>query len=229
MSIDRARPILCFIHDARTPDPPEDLWALSDEVWEDVDMVQVRGKDLAAEDFVAVVRGWIDRLEGSDAVVIVNDRMDLAVEAGADGVHLGRSDVPLEAAREQAGEGFLLGSSTHDRDEVLIAQAQGADYTGLGSFFESETKPDAERLDPWKSGLMERIPALQIPVIGIGGLTPDRVDDAFRIPAVTGVAASAAIQSSEDPAASIAAFRRALSRAWDARVSGSSSSSKSGR
>lgn len=228
MSIDRARPMLCFIHDAHTGEPPEDLWSLDDEIWKDVDMVQVRGKDLDDEAFIELVKGWIDRLDGTDTDVIVNDRMDVAQEAGADGVHLGREDVPLEAAREQAGEEFILGSSTHDRDEVLIAQARGASYVGLGSFFASETKPDAERLDPWKSGLMEMIPALQIPVIGVGGITPDRVDDAFRIPAVTGVAASAAIQKADDPAAAIEAFRKALSRAWDSRVS-SGSSSKSGR
>ncbi|MDX1660156.1 MAG: thiamine phosphate synthase [Gemmatimonadota bacterium] len=227
MSIDRARPLLCFIHDARPDETPDELWDLSDEVWEDVDMVQVRAKDLEDSEYVELVKGWIDRLEGTDTLVIVNDRMDVAREADADGVHLGRDDVPLEAAREQAGEEFVIGSTTHDRDEVLIAQAQGASYAGLGSFFHSETKPDAERLDPWKSGLMERIPALQIPVIGVGGLTPDRVEDAFRIPAVTGVAASSAIQKADDPAAAIEAFRGALSRAWDARVSASASSSKS--
>lgn len=224
MSIDRARPILCFIHDARTAEPPEGLWGLDDEVWEDVDMVQVRGKDLDDEAYVELVKGWIDRLDGTDTIVIVNDRLDVAHEAGADGAHVGRDDVPLEAAREQSDEEFILGSSTHDRDEVLIAQAQGANYVGLGSFFESETKPDAERLDPWKSGLMEMIPALQIPVIGVGGITPERVDDAFRIPAVTGVAVSAAIQRSDDPGAAVEAFRKALSRAWDSRVSASSSS-----
>lgn len=224
MSIDRARPILCFIHDARTAEPPEDLWGLDDEVWEDVDMVQVRGKDLDDEAYVELVKGWIDRLDGTETIVIVNDRLDVAKEAGADGAHVGRDDVPLEAAREQSDEEFILGSSTHDRDEVLIAQAQGANYVGLGSFFESETKPDAERLDPWKSGLMEMIPALQIPVIGVGGITPARVDDAFRIPAVTGVAVSAAIQRSDDPGAAVKSFRKALSRAWDDRVSSSSSS-----
>lgn len=223
MSIDRARPLLCFIHDAESDDPPEDLWGLPDEAWEDVDVVQVRGKGLDLEPFVSLVRGWKGRLEGSETLVLVNDRMDVALEAEADGVHLGRDDVPLESAREQAPDGFVLGSSTHDRDEVLIAQAHGADYAGLGSFFASKTKPDAERLDPWKSGLMERIPALQIPVIGIGGLTPTRVADAFRIPAVTGVAVSAAIQRADDPRAAIDAFRDALSEAWDSRLAAVSS------
>lgn len=223
MSIDRARPLLCFIHDAESDAPPEDLLGLPDEVWEDVDVVQVRGKELDEGPFVSLVGAWKERLEGSDTLVLVNDRMDVALEAEADGVHLGRDDVPLEAAREQAPEEFVIGSSTHDRDEVLIAQAQGADYAGLGSFFASKTKPDARRLDPWKSGLMERIPALQIPVIGIGGLTPDRVSDAFRIPAVTGVAVSAAIQQADDPRAAIEAFRAALSSAWDSRLAAVSS------
>lgn len=219
MSIDRSRPLLCFIHDARTAEPPETLWDVPDSAWEDVDLVQVRGKDLDAGDLETITRGWIERLADLDTLVVVNDRLDVALGCEADGAHLGADDVPLEDAREEAPrEGFLIGVSARDRDATLIAQAAGADYVGLGAFFESTTKPDAEVLNPWNTGLMENIPALTIPVLAIGGLTPDRLDDAFRVPAVTGVAVSAAIQGADDPEAAIGAMRAALARCWDARV-----------
>ncbi|MDX1623255.1 MAG: thiamine phosphate synthase [Gemmatimonadota bacterium] len=215
---DRSRPSLCFVHDADSAEPPGELWKLPDEVWSEVDMVQIRGKDLEAGELESLVEGWIDRLTDFDTLVVVNDRVDVALAAEADGVHLGQEDAPLKETREEVDEEFVIGGSSHTRDELLIAQARGADYAGLGAFFESETKPDAERLDPWRGALMEHIPALVIPVLAIGGLTPDRVGDAFRVPAVTGVAASAAIQRADDPAAVIEAFRDALNRAWDARV-----------
>lgn len=216
--LDRTRPILCFLHDASDAEPPEGLWGLSDELWSEVDLVQVRGKSLDDAALETLTRGWMERLSDLDARVIVNDRLEVARAAGADGAHLGQEDAALDEARESASEGFLLGASCHSRDELLIVQAQGADYAGLGAFFDSETKPDAEALDPWRGGLMERIPALTIPVVAIGGLTPDRVEEAFRVPAVTGVAASAAIQRADDPAEAIAAFRRSLDRAWSDRV-----------
>lgn len=216
--LDRTRPALCFLYDAVDPRPPEALWGLPDDAWRDVDLVQIRGKDLDDGDLETLARGWLSRLSGVETRVIVNDRLDVALSAGVHGAHLGREDLPIGEARKSAPEGFLLGSSCHSRDELLIAQAGGADYAGLGAFFTSRTKSDALPLDPWRGGLMERIPALTMPVLAIGGLTPDRVEEAFRVPAVTGVAASAAIQRAEDPAAKIAAFRRELHRAWDSRM-----------
>ncbi len=216
--LDRTRPTLCFVYDASDAKIPESLFEMPDEVWRDVDLVQIRAKELDDSAMETLTRSWITRLSDVETRVILNDRLSLAVSSGAHGVHLGSDDLPLEEARERAPEGFLLGSSCHSRDELLIAQAHGADYAGLGAFFDSETKPDARPLDAWRGGLMERIPALTIPVLAIGGLTPKRVDDAFRVHAVTGVAVSAAIQRSEDPAQAIEAIRSALHQGWDQRM-----------
>jgi thiamine monophosphate synthase len=92
------------------------------------------------------------------------------------------------------------------------------DYAGLGAFFGSSTKSDTRPLDPGRSGLAEPIPALTIPVLAIGGIRPERIEEAFRVPAVTGVAVSAAIQAREDPAGAIGDLRKALHEAWDARM-----------
>lgn len=219
MILDRTRPLFCFIHDAGPDDAPDALWELPDSAWESVDFVQVRAKTFEADRFVELVRGWLDRLSELEIGVIVNDRLDVALATDVAGVHLGDDDTSIEEARERATEEeFVIGASAGDRDGTLIAQASGADYVGLGAFYSSRTKPEAKVLNPWKTGLMENIPALTIPVLAIGGMTPDRVDEAFRVPAVTGVAASAAIQGSDDPAAAIEAMRAALTEAWDTRV-----------
>ncbi|HUP19530.1 MAG TPA: thiamine phosphate synthase [Gemmatimonadota bacterium] len=216
--LDRTHPTLCFVHDAVSADPPEGLWRLPDEVWGDVDLVQLRGKNLDDGELETLARGWVTRVAGLDTVVIVNDRLEVALSAGAHGVHLGDEDASIEAARERTPEGFLIGGSCHSRNGLLIAQAAGVDYAGLGAFFESSTKPDARPLDPWRGGLMERIPALTVPVLAISGVTAARIEEVFRVPAVTGAAVSAAIQGSEDPAAAVGGLRKALHEAWDARL-----------
>ena len=213
---DRERPLLCFVHDAEDAWPPERLWEANDQAWARVDLVQVRGKRLAADGLEELTRGWVARLAGLPVRVIVNDRLDVALAAGADGVHLGRADLPLEAAREVAPGGFVIGGSSHDREELLAVQSAGADYAGLGAFSATSTKPDARALDGDAAGLGGPVAGLEIPVLAIGGVGPATVERAFEIPAVTGVAVSGAIQSAEDPGAVIEALFGALGAAWEA-------------
>lgn len=213
--IDRSRPLLCFVHDARNPRPPRRLLEIEDEEWARVDLLQVRGKDLPAGEMEELVRAWIARLAGLPTRVVVNDRLDVALAAGADGVHLGQEDLPLDRARSLAPPGFLLGASTHGRGELLAAQRSGADYAGLGAFFGTGTKPGAGLLEPAGAGVLSTIPDLEIPVLAIGGITPARVDEALRIPAVTGVAVSGAIQEAPDPGRAIRDHHWALHAAWE--------------
>ena len=213
---DRDRPLLCFVHDAGDARPPERLWGAEDHAWARVDLVQVRGKRLAAGELEELTRGWMARLAGLPVRVVVNDRLDVALAAGADGVHLGRADLPLEAAREMVPDGFVIGGSSHDREELLAVQSAGADYAGLGAFSGTSTKPDARPLDADRAGLGGPVEGLEIPVLAIGGVVPASVERAFGIPAVTGVAVSGAIQSAEDPGAAIEALFCALAAVWEA-------------
>jgi thiamine-phosphate diphosphorylase len=181
-----------------------------------VDLVQVRGKDLSAGALEELAGGWVARLEGI-ARVVVNDRIDVALAAGAGGAHLGADDIPLEEARRVVPGPFLLGASTHDREELLAAARAGADYAGLGAFFGTATKPGARALDVARTGLDAPVEELAIPVLAIGGIGPQRVADALRVPAVTGVAVSGAIQYAPDPAGAIDELRAALEVAWEGR------------
>lgn len=106
-----------------------------------------------------------------DALLIVNDDVELAAGIGADGVHLGASDAPLPAARERLGAGAIIGvSCASSLPRALAAQAQGASYVAFGRFFPSTTKPGAPQAE--LGVLREARAQLQIPICAIGGMTP---------------------------------------------------------
>ena len=103
---------------------------------------------------------------------LVNDDVALAMETGADGMHLGRDDLPLAQAREQLGADSLIGMSCYNElERALTAQQQGANYVAFGSFFPSRTKPEAVRATP--ELLREARLRLNIPIVAIGGITPE--------------------------------------------------------
>jgi len=151
---------------------------------------------------------------------VVNDRLDVAIAAGAHGVHVGQGDLPVEAVRRIVPAGFIVGVSAHDRSELLRARRVGVDYAGLGAFFETGTKSRARRLDPFRAGLAERVPDLDLPVFAIGGITVERIEYALSVPAVTGIAVSSAVQDAHDPAMAIVQLRSQLEQAWKRREGG---------
>jgi thiamine-phosphate pyrophosphorylase len=106
------------------------------------------------------------------ALLIVNDDVELALAAGANGVHVGRDDAAIASARARLGPDRLVGASCYNRfDLAVAAAAAGADYVAFGSFFPSSTKPDAVRAD---LSLLERARReLAVPVVAIGGITPE--------------------------------------------------------
>ncbi|HUF90507.1 MAG TPA: thiamine phosphate synthase [Gemmatimonadota bacterium] len=214
MAIDRNSPILCFVHSVSELDAGFALIETGAESWGSLDIVQVRGKDLPAGDMERLVERWVEAVAEHPTLVVVNDRLDVTLATGADGVHVGRDDLPPERIREEAPKELVVGVSTHDRQELLLAQGAGATYVGLGAFYPSRTKPEARVLDPWKAGLMETIPALTIPVVAIGGITEERLPEVLAMPPVTGIAISGAVQGAEDPAAAVRGLRSALDGAW---------------
>lgn len=146
------------------------------------------------------------------AAVIINDRPDIALLAGADGVHLGQGDLPIGEARALAGSRLLIGASTHDLAEARAAVAAGADYCGVGAMFPTGTKPrETSGVAYLRAYLAE--PALsRVPHLAIGGITPERVAGLTEA-GCRGVAVSAAVCGSDDPAAVCREFRAALGQA----------------
>lgn len=105
--------------------------------------------------------------------LIINDRPDLAKKAGADGVHVGLSDMGIEKARQFLGDGYLIGGSAHNVEEALAAQKSGADYIGCGAVFGSNTKSDVTTLSV--EVLKSICHAVSIPVVAIGGIGLDNI------------------------------------------------------
>lgn len=105
--------------------------------------------------------------------LIINDRPDIAKQAGADGVHVGLSDMGIEKAREYLGDGYIIGGSAHNVAEALAAQTVGADYIGCGAVFGSTTKTDVTTLAA--SELRAICQEVQIPVVAIGGINRENI------------------------------------------------------
>ncbi|HSW10664.1 MAG TPA: thiamine phosphate synthase [Bacillota bacterium] len=131
--------------------------------------------------------------------LIVNDRVDLALALEGDGVHLGPDDLPVRLARKLLGGGAIIGYSAGEAGEAAVAEAEGADYLGVGPFRVTTTKEDAGApLGP--AGLARVARAVRIPVIAIGGLGADTVAAAVAAGAA-GVAVASAVMTAEAPEA----------------------------
>jgi len=135
---------------------------------------------------------------------IVNDRCDLAKSVEADGVHLGQSDLPLDAARELMGSDCLIGISTHQEEEVKIAIEGGADYLGFGPIYGTTTKKDHEPLVGLE-GLQRVRSFTTLPIFVIGGITSQVVPDLIAAGA-DGVAVASAIVKATDIESAVQPF-----------------------
>ena len=168
--------------------------------------LRMKGADAAAQ--LLVARALAPWCRGRGVTFIVNDRLDVALAAAADGVHLGQDDLPLDAARAIAPAGFVIGVSTHDEAQARGAIAGGADYIGFGPCFVTTTKtnPDPvvgiERLE-------EVCSFATIPVVAIGGVGLDTVAAVVRAGA-----SAAAIIRAVNGATDIAAAARAVTIAF---------------
>lgn len=138
-------------------------------------IVQLRLKDAPARDFLAAATAIASRCRASGALLIVNDRVDIAVLSGADGVHLGQTDLPLAAAREIMGARALIGVSTSNLAMARAAEAGGADYIGFGPMYPGGLKNTAtgRGLD----NLRAVRAAVNIPIVAIGGITEARMPE----------------------------------------------------
>jgi thiamine-phosphate pyrophosphorylase len=175
------------------------------------DCLQLREKDLPDRELLARARELAHLCHSRGAALVVNDRPDVALLAGADGVHLGQDDLPADAARRLTFGRCLLGVSTANIHMAEQAIAAGADYCGVGPMFASTTKEKKTLAGP---AYVEQYLARfgRVPHLAIGGVTPENVGELCAV-GVRGVAVSAAVCDAEDPAAVVAALREAIEAA----------------
>jgi len=166
-------------------------------------MIQVRLKDADARTQVEVARALVHALP---VPVLVNDRVDVALAAGAAGVHVGADDLPVAAVRRITPPAFIVGASVGCDAEV--AGARGADYVGIGPVYATSSKPDAgDAIGVDEFARLAR--ACELPAVAIGGITPERVAPLIASGA-SGVAVIRAVFGAADPERSARALRDAI-------------------
>lgn len=196
MKVDPKRLTLYAVTDRSWLKPGESLSEPVEELLQaGVTCVQLREKRAGDEAFLKeAVR--LKALCGRYGVpLIVNDRPDIAKRSGADGVHVGLSDLSIEKAREYLGDGFIIGGSAHNVQEALAAQEAGADYIGCGAVFGSSTKKDVTVLPLDELKAICR--AVEIPVVAIGGISRENIGRLSGT-GIAGAAVVSALFAAED-------------------------------
>ncbi|MBX6377161.1 MAG: thiamine phosphate synthase, partial [Clostridia bacterium] len=171
--------------------------------------VQVRERDLPAADLLSLVRAVVAAVRevaGETVPVLVNDRVDVALAAPADGVHLPERGLPVREARRLLGDRALVGASAHSPAAAAAAAAAGADFVVFGHVFETASKAG---LPPRGLAELAAVCAVaSVPVLAIGGIGPERVP-AVLAAGAAGVAVRGAVMAAPDPVAAVRALRQA--------------------
>lgn len=161
-------------------------------------LVQLREKTVPLVELLPLAQRLARQCREAGALFIVNDRADLALAAGADGLHVGQEDLPAGRARALLRPGMILGVSTHDPEQARRAVADGADYVAVGAIFPTTTKPSFELVGP---ELIRRVrPKIPVPLVGIGGITADNAATVIAAGA-DAVAVISALCAAPDPEA----------------------------
>ena len=188
-----------------------------------VTLVQYREKNGLGKGMLEKARAMVELCHRYNVPLIVNDRLDIALLSGADGVHLGQDDIPVSEARRMAnqffancdaaqkggsalpltGSRFIIGATAHNVEEALAAEAAGADYLGCGAVFATKTKKNTVPLG--LDGLRAIIKAVHIPVVGIAGVTLQNYKQVLSTGA-NGAAVISAILGADDITAVVTEF-----------------------
>ncbi len=170
--------------------------------------VQLRERDLDARELFDLARRIHTITAKHEAFLFINDRIDVALAVGVEGVHLRETSLPVAEARKITGPDMLLGTSIHSPESAVTAYRQGADFLVYGTIFDTHSKPDLQETAGVQSifRVTQNIP---IPVFAIGGITPDRTRMCIEAGA-HGVAVISAIMQSDDVARTVNQFKEQL-------------------
>ena len=174
-----------------------------------VRLFQYRNKNGSAEEVYHKALCLRRAAHDAHVVFILNDRCDIALAVGADGVHLGQDDLPLDLARRVMGPQGIIGVSTHTSYEVQEAATNGADYLGFGPIFPTTTKLDHEPI-VGLTGLQSVRPLTTLPIFAIGGIAMDSIEQ-VRLAGANGAAVASAIFEAPDLESAIRPF---MTCAW---------------
>ncbi len=177
------------------------------------DTVQFRQKSGGPRELLSGLFPTVGVCRDAGVPCLVDDHLDLALAAGASGVHLGQLDLPVRHARavaDRLGDPFLIGATATTAEGAAEAEAEGADYVGFGPVFPTSSKANPASVKGL-DGLRAACEAVSIPVVAIAGITPERVGPCLDAGA-WGVAVLSAVTCADDPAAAAATFRAEIDR-----------------
>jgi thiamine-phosphate pyrophosphorylase len=169
-------------------------------------VIQLREKKLTDREIFKMGMKIKPLIKKAGACFIINDRIDLALALDADGVHLGQSDLPLNIARKLTGEKKIIGISVKTIEKAREAEAQGADYLGVGSIYPTKTKKDAEPIGgPQRISQIRK--AVNLPIVGIGGIQIHNIMEVIKAGA-DGIAVVSAVMGAPDIAEACRALKK---------------------
>ncbi len=203
-------PCLCLVTDSSVVGPGELVPRVAAAVAGGVSLVQVRDKALPGGRLLSLVEE-LQRVIHGRALLVVNERVDVAAAARVDGVQLGEEALDPSFARSILPAGSLIGRSVHSVDGALEAQQSGADFLVVGTMFATGSHPGASPAGPALMGEVRS--SSNVPLIGIGGITCDNLEEVVAEGA-SGVAVIRSILAAGDPAVAARALKSSLQEAW---------------
>jgi len=203
---------LCYITDRLALGAKPFLPVIQEAVRAEVNLIQIREKDLATRPLLELVGDAVESGRGTATRFVVNDRLDVALALGAAGVHLGMHSLPVQAVRRCVPRDFLVGVSCHSLDEACAAEAAQADYILLGPIFATPSKlPYGQPLGLGK--LQEVATRVKIPLLALGGITVERVKPCIAAGA-TGIAGISVFQNCRSLQARVQELRTEIRAAY---------------
>lgn len=185
-----------FITDSSNYSEDEFLYHIEEALKGGTTILQLREKDKTTREYISLAEKVHTLTKKYNVPLIIDDRVDVALAMGAEGVHLGQSDMPINTARKILGDDFIIGATTKTVPQALEAYDQGVDYLGVGAIYPTTTKvktvlTSTETLD----AICKAVP---IPVNAIGGLNKDNIDILKGIP-IAGICVVSAVMKAENP------------------------------
>ena len=207
-------PVLCFIVSPAAMKDSEIDKVVAEAVAGGVAMVQLRDREMPGGELLDLARR-LKRVVRGKALLIINDRIDLAIAADADGIQLPENGLPTLVSRGLIGKYAVIGRSVHSPDAASQAGREGADFVIAGTIYKSPSKPEVKPAG--LSLITEIVKSTTLPVMAVGGVTAERVGDVVKAGAA-GVAVISAIAKAEDPKSAAEGLATALKEAWTARA-----------
>ena len=170
------------------------------------DVIQLRDKSLSTSELIQTAIKIAALCRKHDVTFLINDRVDVALVANADGVHLGKEDIPIKEARKLLGKNKIIGGTAHSLAEALFCESEGADYIGFGHIYPTKTKYKPEKPKGTEQ-LKLIVSKTDIPVIAIGGISPLNIKDVMAT-GVHGAAVVGSVLNSSNPLSTLNLLRK---------------------